>query len=65
MSLARLLLSLRPHLFASIALFLVLAVMAVSDDFKTRGMLIAPAIVLFFAALALYGLEYDALAKKA
>lgn len=53
----------RPHLFAAIAMFMLIAVMAVSNDYQTRGLMIAPVIVLFFAVIAFYGLEYDHFAK--
>ncbi|MFA6048735.1 MAG: hypothetical protein WC792_02190 [Candidatus Micrarchaeia archaeon] len=56
---------LRPHLLASVALFLVLAFSASSDDKMARIGLLLPAVLLYFASLVSYGFEYDAFAKSA
>ncbi len=63
-SVSNVLLALRPHLIAAMALFLVVTTMALSDDRAQRIALIAPAVLVFFAALVLYGLEYDAFCKS-
>ena len=55
----------RPHLLASVALFLVLAFSAASDDKMTRIGLLLPAVLLYFVSLVSYGFEYDAFAKSA
>ncbi len=57
-------LALRPHLIAAMLLFFIVATMAVSDDKAQRIALIAPTVPVFFAALVLYGLEYDAFCKN-
>ncbi|MBI5177055.1 hypothetical protein HY995_03130 [Candidatus Micrarchaeota archaeon] len=54
---------LKPHLFASIALFTLLTDMALEGRREVRVLLLAPAVILFFAALISYGLEYDAFAR--
>lgn len=53
------LLALKPRTFIGIALFLLLAAIALSDSRDARVILLAPAAVLFTLNTALYGLEYD------
>ncbi len=59
----QLFLALRPHFYAALAMFMLVAYMAVEQSSFVRGLLIAPILVLFFAAIVFYGLEYDAFAK--
>lgn len=60
-----LILSLKPHLFAALAMFMLIAFMAVEQNALRRGLLIAPIALLFFAFMALYGLEVDAAKQTA
>lgn len=53
------LLALKPRTLIGIALFILLAAIALSDSRDARVMLLAPAAALFTFHTALYGLEYD------
>lgn len=62
-NLGNLLLSLRPHLWAALLMFLLIAYMAVEQSPLKRGLAIAPVMACFYAFISFYGMEYDALAK--
>jgi len=47
----------KPYLLASIALFLLLASMALEPKQETRVVLLLPALVLYAIALSLFGLQ--------
>ena len=60
-----LLLSLRPHLWAALLMFFLIAFMAVEQSALLRGLAIAPVMLCFYAFISFYSLEYDELAKNA
>jgi len=62
--LANVLLSLRPHLWAALLMFFLIAYMAVEQNALLRGLAIAPVMLCFYAYICFYGLEYDAIAKS-
>jgi len=56
----KLLLALKPHFLCALAMFMLIAWMAVEESRVTRGLLIAPITLLFLGIVIFYGLEYDA-----
>lgn len=58
------LLSLRPHFFAALAMFLVIAYMTQEQGRQVRVLLIAPIAAFFVLYAVLFALEYEELSKK-
>lgn|GEM_PF-3892645 len=56
---------LRPHLFLSIVLFLIIGSMVFQEDVVARGVMLVPALIVFFAILVVYTLEYETFARDA
>lgn len=57
-------LQLRPHFFAALAMFLLIAYMSQEPDKGTRTLLIAPVFALFVAFIVFLVLEYEAVSQK-
>lgn len=58
------LLSVRPHFFAALAMFLLVAHMTQEQSRQARVLLIAPVAALFVLYAVLFALEYEELSKK-
>jgi len=57
-------LQLKPHFFAGLAMFLLIAYMSQQSDKQTRTLLIAPVFALFVAFLVFFVLEYEVASRK-